>query len=372
MNSIKRMFCACVVAAAALLPADAAAQFEIPPGCAKGPLPHGAESLICVPPANLWNGELVVYAHGYVPAGLPLGFYNLELADGTFLPDLVRGLGYAFATTTYRRNGLNVLEGVDDVRNLVAAFGSPVRTHVAGVSEGGLVATLLAERWPDVFASAVAACAPIGSFRGQIDSIGDFRVLFDYFFPGIIPDSPIDVPPAVRALWQSVYVPKVVEALGRNPARALELMRVSHSAFDPADHSTIATTTISKLTYNVLGANDAAAQLGGNPFGNRLRWYFGSSNDLRLNLTVRRFTASPAARAALQEYETNGNLSIPLVTLHTTADEVVPFWHELLYLPKVDLSDRGSFFPIPAARYGHCNFTAQEVVTAFGLAVRQP
>src|SRR5215204_865490 len=142
MNSIKRILCACVVAGAALLPVDAAAQFEIPPGCVKGPLPHGAESLICFPPANLWNGELVVYAHGYVPPGLPLGFYNLKLADGTFLPDLVRGLGYAFATTTYRRNGLNVLEGVDDVRNLVAAFGSPVRTHVAGVSEGGLVATL--------------------------------------------------------------------------------------------------------------------------------------------------------------------------------------------------------------------------------------
>jgi hypothetical protein len=91
-----------------------------------------------------------------------------------------------------------------------------------------------------------------------------------------------------------------------------------------------------------------------------------------LNLLVQRFTASPVARAALDRYETNGNLSIPLVTLHTTADEVVPFWHELLYLPKVDLSGRGQFFPIPAVRYGHCNFTATEVLTAFGLAVLQP
>jgi hypothetical protein len=29
-------------------------------------------------------------------------------------------------------------------------------------------------------------------------------------------------------------------------------------------------------------------------------------------------------------------------------------------------------FPIPAVRYGHCNFTPTEVATAFGLAVQQP
>jgi hypothetical protein len=126
------------------------------------------------------------------------------------------------------------------------------------------------------------------------------------------------------------------------------------------------------LGYNILGTNDAVGKLGGNPFGNRARWYFGSRNDLRLNLSVKRFTASPVAREALRNYETNGDLSIPLVTLHTTADEVVPFWHELLYLPKVDLSGRGRFFPLPAFRYGHCNFTTNEVLGAFLLAVKQP
>lgn len=86
---------------------------------------------------------------------------------------------------------------------------------------------------------------------------------------------------------------------------------------------------------------------------------------------MQRFTASFAARAALLEYETNGNLRIPLVTVHTTADEVVPFWHELLYLPKIDLSERGSFVPIPVVRYGHCNFTRSELLGAFALAVQQ-
>lgn len=185
MNRTRRYFLAVCLAGAAFLPATASAQAPQPGPCIQGeqPLPSGALSLFCVPISG-WNGQLVVFAPGYVaPTTTELDFHNLELADGTPLPLLVQSLGYAFATTSYRQNGLAILEGVDDIRELVAAFPSPVPTHVAGVSEGGLVATLLAERWPELFRSAVAACAPIGSFRAQIDSFGDFRVLFDYFFP---------------------------------------------------------------------------------------------------------------------------------------------------------------------------------------------
>src|SRR5687767_1242944 len=165
MKSIRRILVALLLAGSFLLPVNASAQPTIP-GCATGRLLSGALTLVCVPPA--WNGELVVFAHGYVPFNQPLGFYHLTLPDGTLIPQLVMGLGYAFATTSYRQNGLAVLEGVDDIRDLLAEFPSPVRTHVAGVSEGGLVAALLAERWPELFASAVAACGPIGSFRAQI------------------------------------------------------------------------------------------------------------------------------------------------------------------------------------------------------------
>jgi pimeloyl-ACP methyl ester carboxylesterase len=370
-NMLRRMALTLLVAGATLLPRAADAQTATPGPCTPGTLPSGALSLICVPTAG-WNGELVVFAHGYVAFNQPLNFYHLTLPDGTFLPALVQSLGYAFATTSYRQNGLAILQGIDDVRELVAKFGSPVPTHIAGVSEGGLIATLLAERWPELFRSAIATCGPIGSFKGQVDTIGDFRVLFDYFFPGVIAGSPISIPSEVIASWQTVYVPRITAALAANPGRALELMRVSRAAYDPANPATVVNTTINLLWYNVFATNDAVQKLGGNPFGNRLRWYFGSRNDLRLNLSVKRFTASPAARAALQPYETDGDLRIPLVTLHTTADEVVPYWHELLYLPKLNLSDRGRFYPLPAFRYGHCNFTQTEVLTAFGLAVRHP
>ena len=110
-------------------------------------------------------------------------------------------------------------------------------------------------------------------------------------------------------------------------------------------------------------------KLGGNPYGNRLQLYLGSSNDLRLNLRVQRFTASPTAVANMTKYETTGRLTRPLITLHTQADDVVPFLHEPLYLAKVFLTGHSGLLPLPVNRYGHCNFNTNELLTAFALTV---
>ena len=63
---------------------------------------------------------------------------------------------------------------------------------------------------------------------------------------------------------------------------------------------------------------------------------------------------------------------MPLVSLHTTADEVVPFTQELLYLLKVRPTERGRFIPLPVVRYGHCAFTTNELLTGLGVLVIQP
>src|SRR5437773_2358253 len=249
----------------------------------------------------------------------PKASRNLTKPDGTDLPTLVQSLGFAFATTSYRQNGLAILEGVDDMRELVSAFsvfpgvppGFPLKTYVAGVSEGGLVATLLAERSPDLFASALATCGPVGSFQAQVDYFGDFRVLFDYFFPGVLPGSAVNVPVPLMENWYTLYAPAVAAALTATPearARAVELLRVAKAPFDPAHPETVLQTVLGVIWYNVFATNDAIAKLGGNPYGNRFRWYFGSSNDFRLNLMVRRFSESPVAREALRKYETSGQL----------------------------------------------------------------
>jgi pimeloyl-ACP methyl ester carboxylesterase len=376
MRKVAMILLLTMAVAAVVAPSSASAS-PTPPTCTDATLPGGANSRICMPTQG-WNGQLLVFAHGYIAPGAALDFYNTTLPDGTDLVQLAESLGFAFATTTYRQNGLAILEGEDDIRQLVAKFketSQPLRTYITGVSEGGLVTALLAEQSPELFDSSLAACGPIGSFRAQLTYFGNFRVLFDYFFPGVLPkwtQTDITIPSMVMDAWNGTYMPAIEAALAAQPARALELMRVAQAPYDPKTPATIVNTTLDVLWYNIFATNDAVTRLGGNPFGNRSTWYFGSTDDLLLNLKVARFSASPVATSALGPYQTTGNLSIPLVTLHTIEDDVIPIWQEALYAGKVDPSGRGRFLPIPVLAYGHCNFTSTQVLGALGLMVVQP
>jgi hypothetical protein len=113
--------------------------------------------------------------------------------------------------------------------------------------------------------------------------------------------------------------------------------------------------------------NEAATTLGGFPFDNTSRWYAGSSNDLLMNLLVpRRAAASTAVTAMNTLYRTSGVLTRPLVTLHTLRDQQVPFAHEQVYALKTAVS--GALLtrhaPLAVDRFGHCNFTPQEMIAA--------
>jgi hypothetical protein len=112
-------------------------------------------------------------------------------------------------------------------------------------------------------------------------------------------------------------------------------------------------------------------------------WLFGRTMTLVPNPVV--FTAglwltdlwAPAFALFLLSFPT-GRLTSPLVTIHTTGDQIIPYWHEKLYALKTLLS--GSFLRrhinIKIDRYGHCNFKAPEVLAGFAVVVfmanRQP
>ena len=91
-----------------------------------------------------------------------------------------------------------------------------------------------------------------------------------------------------------------------------------------------------------------------------------------MNRRVARFTADASALLALKPYETSGQLRVPMVSLHTTADEVVPLAQELTYFFKARSAGRGRFIPLPVLRYGHCAFTVNEMLTGLGVLVLQP
>ncbi|HET7239779.1 MAG TPA: hypothetical protein VFI77_01400, partial [Gemmatimonadales bacterium] len=198
-------------------------------GCTEGTLESGALSLICFP--ETWNGKLVIYAHGYVEPSAPVALPDDDV-NGVSISGAVTGYGYAYATTSYRDNGLVVLPAIEDVTQLVQAVRDrvkpdPTQAFLVGFSEGGLVAALTLERHPDLIDGALAACGPIGDFTRQIDYFGDARVLFDFYFPGVLPGTAVDIPPQLRSGWSSTYEPAVVEVLTDDPARAAELAEVA-------------------------------------------------------------------------------------------------------------------------------------------------
>jgi len=337
-------------------------------GCTDGVLEHGALYRICFPAT--WNGDLVLYAHGYVPAHQPVALPE-DVVGGTSISGTLTGLGYAFATTSYRANGLVALEAAEDLSELDATVRrvyrpDPGRSVIVGFSEGGLVAALALERYPALFDGALAGCGPIGDFQGQLNYIGDFRVVFDYLFPGVIPGNAVDVPETVRSRWETTYVPAIVFAIATNFDAARELIRITGAPVAGNDLRSVAETTVGILWYDVFGFADAQARLGGQPFDNVTRQYAGSSDDAALNAGVQRYSADPSASAGLARLQTAGSLQAPVTTLHTTGDPIVPFNQSQLYGEKVTRAGKASLLVHHTIdRHGHCAFEGLEVLEAF-------
>jgi len=377
-------------------PVPARSQFTWPPVCQEGSLPshdprYPADQLIviCIPPN--WNGRLVIYAHGLVPAQAPLELPSdeLTLADGTFVPNLFLSQGFAFATSSFHKNGVAIEQGAEDLNKLLEYFKKIVPPHsltkvfITGTSEGGETALLLLERYPGKYDAGLALCAPVGGSPDLIKYTYDFRVVFDYFFPAVFtfpPNQPgekpfgaVDVPENAFLFWETVYVPRIITALTTDLSASVQLFNVTKAAIDVADPSSAITTALSLSFYSIFGTNDQIATAGGIPYDNRSTTYVGSTNDAALNSGVERIEADGRARAyARRFYQPNGNLHAPLVTLHTTLDEVVPFQNEVNYSNLVAQKGKSAFLSIvPVPRYGHCNFTSQEVFQAFTLMVQQ-
>jgi hypothetical protein len=331
-----------------------------------------------MPPADQYNGSLVIWAHGFQDAGTPVSIPEDQLCIGGFcIPELVNALGFGFATNSYSKTGLAVLQGKADIRDLVDIYtalkGRPHRVYLVGASEGGIITALSVEQNPDVFSAGLAACGPIGSFPYQLLYFGDARATFQYFFPGVIPGDPFNPPDTLVQFW-SQYYDALVKPVVMAPANRHLLdqwVAVANLPYDAGNYlATVEVSVQDVLRYSVVNLKDAAATLGGFPYDNRTRWYTGSDNDLLLNGGVIRVAADSAAVTAMTtSYETTGRLQRPLVTLHTLRDQQVPFLHEQLYDWKTLLA--GTWLTrhvnIPIDRFEHCNFTPDEMLFAFIL-----
>jgi hypothetical protein len=355
--------------------------------CAAGTLPSGAQYSIAAPHGwNAQRGELIVFAPGY---RFPDRVSDLPEPDPAWLAPL-RGVGLAVATLSYRKAGLAVEQGVQDLEELFAfiandplgcGYGRPSASWLVGGSEGALIATLATERQAHsanpFIDGTLAACGPIGDFRYQLEHVVDFRVVFDALFPGVIPGSAVAIPPEVVAAWSTVYEPAVRALISQRPREIELLLRVTGAPYDPADPRSIETTILTLLEYDVRGFNDVVLTLGGQPVDNTQRVYGGSGDaavDAYVNAQAERVAADPFAAVQLDSsYLTTGTLAfamqggsdLPVVTLHTTADPLVPYRHEELFATKVAASGSAhEHVNVPVDRFGHCAFEAGEVIGA--------
>ncbi len=323
-----------------------------------------------------WNRELVLFAHGYVEESQPVAIpeSQMEVDDSTTLADAFLDMGYAFATTSYSKNGLAVKEGVADIADLTNIFKNEVgrarQTYLIGASEGGLITNLSMEKNFFLYSGALSLCGPTGDFVKQLNYFGDFRVLFDYFFPGILPGSAIDIPQELMDNWD-MYQKKIIDAISADPLSALQVLRFSKAPIDPQDPNSAAYTFVSLLWYNAFATNNARQVLGGNPFDNSDRVYKGGFGARAVNKGIARFSADAAALAAIeQDYTTSGLIFKPLVMMHTIGDQIVPKNQMDMYKEKAAEAGSSAMLTTQAIpRYGHCNFTADELMAAFSLLV---
>ncbi|GEO03594.1 hypothetical protein AAE02nite_12580 [Adhaeribacter aerolatus] len=343
-------------------------------GCTVETLKTGEIVQICVP--ENWNGELIIYAHGYVSE-----FESLALPTeaAAYVP-LFTSLGYAFATTSYTENGLAIQTGIDNILDLrkrfIKEYGEPKYIYLTGGSEGGIVTTLAIERYPKLFSGGLSLCGPCGDFQKQINYYADFRVVFDYYFPNILPGDAIHIPDELIRNWETVYVPAIIQAITLNPAIALKILSITGAPYDPNNPTTIGQTFLRALWYDVFATRNAIEVLKGQPYDNTATQYVVPGNPaetLLLNAQVDRFSADKQALKNVEKYyQTSGDISIPLVKMHTTGDPTIPFWHFPLYQAKITAQDANALYTgIPIARYGHCTFTETEIALAFARLVQQ-
>jgi len=317
-----------------------------------------------VRPAN-WNGRLVLYAHGFVPSGAPVALPP----EGSLLISLLAPQGFAVAYSSFSENGWAVRDGAERTHQLLgifcATFGRPVRVYVTGVSMGGLIAIKLSETYPNIYSGALPAGAVAGGSRRQFDYEANIWTLFDFLYPEVLPSDAANVPEGID-VTQAVVLPALV-AMEANPDGALAMTQIDQIPIPFATSAELVESILTALAYYATEFTDLSSRTHGHGFfDNSSTQYAGALPPEQLqaiNAGIERFSASADALSYLQHfYDPSGALRIPMLTLSTSRDPVVPGFHQISYRDAVTAAG-ASYFLVQREidRYGHLTFTPEEL-----------
>ena len=323
-----------------------------------------------------WNGDVVFYAHGIRPAFAPV-----ELPTGDGFPDVRDALGargYAVAYSSFSENGWAVKDGAQRTHQLsglfTSRFGTPKRSYLVGTSLGGLVVQQMAETFPDRYDGVLAMCAPVAGTKTEIDWVANVRVLFDLFYPGVVPGNVLNVPSDVD--FDTQVQPKVIAAVMANPTGLGIIARVAQTPLAGNSPTELLTSLIYALKYDYIGIDDFLGRTHGHSmFDNSATTYTAVVPGLLpdavlafINDKVGRFTSTPDAQQYLAKYyQPTGLLSVPTVTLHSENDPLVPFrLHEPPFAKLVEGTGTSSLLSQrKVTEFGHCTFTTAQMMDGF-------
>ena len=335
----------------------------------------GAAYRIEVP--NNWNGKLVLYAHGYRGTRPDLTVSNPSIRN-----HLIAN-GYAWAASSYSANGYMPGQGAKDTHALMryvgGLIGQPERVYIAGHSMGGHVIGVAIEQWPNAFDGALPMCGVMGDSE-----------LFDYFQDvylvgeTLIGNTPAVPMPAdyatngalaLRAALGPSY-PAVLNSTGLIFKEVIEnLSGGQRPIFDQGWFG----------PFSGTGGNFILSQAGTGAGRENLTTVYQfdgdaalSSEEQAFNDLIVRVAADPqfrrkdglgpypGTRGDTDSPPITGDISIPVVTLHTLGEVFVPFSMQQIYARRVAEHGQSDLLVQRAIRdVNHCGFTIAEQTRAF-------
>ena len=335
-----------------------------------------------------WNGELVLWAHGF--RGLNdegTGFSRRLTFDDFPARDVIIDLGYGWATSTYRANGYVPGIGVDDllrVKDQVSEIARPpVRTYIAGGSMGGATAQLMAQEFPDEIAAALAFCPAMGNVW-----VVDYTIAWHALAHWLIGEAPQQLDIDGMLAWAShlgtsddagLYLTPLGEQFA---ALIKDFTGGERWGFDEGlrQQWNIAfglgvTIWPSMASAGVPSPGEAIATPGDQPPADTRDHVYSADPsagiDLeRLNAEVIRVSAAPERRGDPGVGAPSGELKVPLLAMKTTGDLFTPIHLDRDYQALVREAGWERNLVVQAVRRaGHCSFSSAEALAALTQTV---
>ncbi|MFG2090602.1 MULTISPECIES: hypothetical protein [unclassified Spirillospora] len=333
--------------------------------------------IIETPPG--WNGKLVLYAHGYAGQG-----FVLRVGPPPFgLRQRLLDQGYAWAASSYYRNGYDVRAGVLSTRDVAELFadkvGRPGQRLIVGVSMGGHVVGRSIEQWPRYYDGALPMCGVLGDHE-----------LFDFFLDyNLVAQNLAGVREyPVTDEYATVTVPKIMENLGLTELtpggpdttnergkqfRSIAVNRTGGPR--PGDAQAFAFWKAFPFTLAAPPVPDATLAENPDQLSTNLFTRYEPNEPFDVNASVQRVRPEnlPArlSNRLSQIPRINGRPGVPVLSLHGLGDMFVPFSMEQIYASEVARHHRSRLLVQRAVRtIQHCEFSATEAGTAWDDLVR--